>query len=210
MGDDLIRAHVEVPALMPFLHLPVQSGSDRVLRAMNRRYRNDDYRRVVDRLRAARPDIALGSDFIVGFPGEDDDDFTATLALVEEIGFAQAYAFKYSPRPGTPAAALPRQVAPAVKAARLNSLQALLKAQRHAFNRACVGRELPVLFERAGRHRGQLAGRSPYLQAVHAVAPDSLIGEVVAVEIVESRPNSLAGVVAARAGAPPPAARSAA
>ena len=210
MDDDLIRAHAEVPALMPFLHLPVQSGSDRVLRAMNRRYRNDDYRRVVDRLRAARPDIALGSDFIVGFPGEDDDDFTATLALVEEIGFAQAYAFKYSPRPGTPAAALPRQVAPAVKAARLNRLQALLKAQQDAFNRACVGRELPVLFERAGRHRGQLAGRSPYLQAVHAVAPDSLIGEVVAVEIVESRPNSLAGVVAARAGAPPPAARSAA
>ena len=208
MDAGLIAAHAEVPALMPFLHLPVQSGSDRVLAAMNRGHDAGDYRRLVARLRAARPDLALGSDFIVGFPGESDEDFAATLALVEDIGFAQAYAFKYSPRPGTPAAALPRQVPAAVKAERLEALQALLKAQQEAFNRAAVGRVLPVLFERAGRHRGQLVGRSPYMQAVHAEAPAAMLGEVVDVCITDCHSNSLAGVVAGTgATAPPPAAR---
>ncbi len=199
MDDDLIRAHAEVPALMPFLHLPAQSGSDRVLAAMNRRYRADDYRRVVDRLRAARPDLALGSDFIVGFPGESDGDFAATIALVEEIGFAQAYSFKYSRRPGTPAAALSGQVPEDAKAARLDALQALLKAQQQAVNRASVGRVLAVLFERAGRHRGQLVGRSPYMQAVHASAPGSAVGKIVDVRVSGCHANSLAGVVAASA-----------
>ncbi len=208
MDAGLIAAHAEVPALMPFLHLPVQSGSDRVLAAMNRGHDAGDYRRLVARLRAARPDLALGSDFIVGFPGESDEDFAATLALVEDIGFAQAYAFKYSPRPGTPAAALPRQVPAAVKAERLEALQALLKAQQEAFNRAAVGRVLPVLFERAGRHRGQLVGRSPYMQSVHAEAPAAMLGEVVDVCITDCHSNSLAGVVAGTgATAPPPAAR---
>ncbi len=208
MDAGLIAAHAEVPALMPFLHLPVQSGSDRVLAAMNRGHDAGDYRRLVARLRAARPDLALGSDFIVGFPGESDEDFAATLALVEDIGFAQAYAFKYSPRPGTPAAALPRQVPAAVKAGRLAALQALLKAQQGAFNRAAVGRVVAVLFERAGRHRGQLVGRSPYMQAVHAEAPAAMLGEVVDVCITDCHSNSLAGVVAGTgATAPPPAAR---
>ena len=199
MDDDLIRAHAEVPALMPFVHLPVQSGSDGVLAAMNRRYRVEDYRRVVDRLRAARPELALSSDFIVGFPGESDDDFAATMALVEDIGFAQAYSFKYSRRPGTPAASLAGAVSEELKAARLAALQELLKTQQKAFNLACVGRVLAVLFERAGRHPGQLVGRSPYMQAVHALAPDSAVGTIVDVQISQCHANSLAGVVAAPA-----------
>jgi tRNA-2-methylthio-N6-dimethylallyladenosine synthase len=205
MDDDLIRAHAEVPVLMPFLHLPVQSGSDRALAAMNRRYRADDYRRVVDRLRAARPDLALSSDFIVGFPGESNADFGATLALVEEIGFAQAYSFKYSRRPGTPAAALAGQVPEDVKAARLDDLQAILNTQQLAFNRASVGRVLSVLFERAGRHPGQLVGRSPYMQAVHATAPRSAEGKIIDVRISELHANSLAGVMAASGPQRPPA-----
>ena len=205
MDDDLIRAHAEVPVLMPFLHLPVQSGSDRALAAMNRRYRADDYRRVVDRLRAARPDLALSSDFIIGFPGESNADFAATLALVEEIGFAQAYSFKYSRRPGTPAAALAGQVPEDVKAARLDDLQAILNTQRLAFNRASVGRVLSVLFERAGRYPGQLVGRSPYMQAVHATAPRSAEGKIIDVRISALHANSLAGVMAASGPQRPPA-----
>jgi tRNA-2-methylthio-N6-dimethylallyladenosine synthase len=197
MDDELVEAHAEVPLLMPFLHLPVQSGADRVLAAMNRRHRAGDYRRVVDRLRQARPDIALSSDFIVGFPGEDEADFAATLALVEAVGYAQAYSFKYSIRPGTPAATLPDQVPEAVKAARLERLQALLREQQAAFNRASVGRTLPVLLERPGRHAGQLAGRSPYAQAVDVAAPEGLLGSVVPVSIRATRPNSLAGDLAA-------------
>ena len=197
MDDDLVAAHAEVPLLMPFLHLPVQSGADRVLAAMNRRHRAADYRRVVDRLRQARPDIALSSDFIVGFPGEDDADFAATLALIEAVGYAQAYSFKYSIRSGTPAATLPDQVPEAVKAARLERLQALLRDQQAAFNRAAVGRTLPVLLERAGRHDGQLAGRSPYAQAVDVAAPEGLLGSVVPIAILAARPNSLAGRLAA-------------
>ena len=196
MDEDLIRAHGEVAALMPSLHLPVQSGSDRVLAAMNRRHTADHYRGVVARLRETRPDLALSGDFIVGFPGETDDDFAATLALVGEIGYAQAYSFKYSPRPGTPAATLLDQVPEAVKAARLEALQSLLRAQQAAFNRRFVGDTLPVLFERAGRHPGQLVGRSPYMQSVHATAPGAAIGEIVELLIIEAGTNSLAAAPA--------------
>ena len=196
VDDSLVAAHREVPQLMPFLHLPVQSGSDRVLAAMNRRHGASDYRRTVERLRVARPDLALSSDFIVGFPGEDAADFAATLDLVRDIGFAQAFSFKYSPRPGTPAATAADQVPEPVKAERLAALQALLGEQQRAFNAGCVGRTLPVLLERPGRHPGQLVGRSPYLQSVHAEAPSERIGEIVAVRIAAARPNSLAGIVA--------------
>ena len=193
MTDDLIAAHGEIPALMPFLHLPVQSGSDRMLAAMNRRHGSGDYRRLVDRLRAVRPDLALASDFIVGFPGESDADFEATRTLVRDIGFASAYSFKYSARPGTPAAALPDQVPEAVKSERLAALQRLIVAQQRAFNERCAGRTFPVLFERAGKRPGQLVGRSPYMQAVYALAPKSLLGFVAEIRIMAGYDNSLAG-----------------
>jgi tRNA-2-methylthio-N6-dimethylallyladenosine synthase len=186
---------------MPFLHLPVQSGSDRVLAAMNRRHTADQYRRTVEQLRRARPDLALSSDFIVGFPGESAADFEATLGLVREIGFAQAFSFKYSPRPGTPAASAANQIPEPVKAERLAVLQALLHEEQRAFNEACVGRVLPVLFEKPGRHDGQLVGRSPYLQSVHAEAGRELIGEIVPVTIRAALPNSLAGAIGARSPA---------
>ena len=192
MDEELIAAHGDVPALMPFLHLPVQSGSDRILGAMNRRHTAGDYRRAVDRLRAARDDIALSSDFIVGFPGETDRDFAETLRLVTEVGYAQAYSFKYSPRPGTPAAKLP-QIADAVKAKRLAMLQQLLDAQQAAFNEASLGRKVSVLLERPGRKAGQLVGRSPHTQAVHVEAPAALYGKIVEVQIDEAHPNSLSG-----------------
>jgi tRNA-2-methylthio-N6-dimethylallyladenosine synthase len=197
MDEELILAHRDVPALMPFLHLPVQSGSDRVLAAMNRRHTAADYRRLVDRLRTARPDIALSSDFIVGFPGESERDFAASLTLIRDIGFAQAFSFKYSPRPGTPAAQMPDQVSEEVKAARFQVLRDLLDQGQRAFNRACVGRVLPVLFERPGRHAGQWVGRSPYLQGVHAQAPARCQGAVVNIRITGIGPNSLAGEIAA-------------
>jgi tRNA-2-methylthio-N6-dimethylallyladenosine synthase len=199
VDDELIAAHRDVPELMPFLHLPVQSGSDRVLAAMNRRHGADQYRRTVDRLRTARPDLALSSDFIVGFPGESDADFEATLQMVREIGFAQAFSFKYSPRPGTPASAEPDQVPDHVKSERLAELQALLSEQQRAFNEAWIDRVLPVLFEKPGRHPGQLVGRSPYLQSVHAEAPEDRIGDIVTVRIEAARSNSLAGAIAAEA-----------
>jgi tRNA-2-methylthio-N6-dimethylallyladenosine synthase len=199
MDDDLIAAHREVPALMPFLHLPVQVGSDRVLAAMNRRHTADDYRRLVERLRVARPDLALSSDFIVGFPGETEADFRATLKLVDEIGFIQAYSFKYSPRPGTPAADLPDQIPETAKGARLAELQALLNAQQTAFNRSCEGRRMGVLLDRRGRRAGQLVGRSPYMQPVHVEAPESLLGALVELEIRSGGPNSLAGAFIERA-----------
>jgi len=196
MDDSLIAAHAHVPQLMPFLHLPVQSGSDRVLAAMNRRHTADDYRRLVDRLRAARPDIALSSDFIVGFPGESDRDFRATMDFVSDIGFIQAYSFKYSARPGTPAAAMDGQVPNDVRIARLAELQDLLNDQQVAFNGACVGRVMPILFDRRGKYPGQLVGRSPYMQPVHADVPDSLFGTVTELRIADSFANSLAGVLA--------------
>ena len=192
-GDCLIAAHRDLPQLMPFLHLPVQSGSDRVLAAMNRRHTADDYLRLVERLRAARPDLALSSDFIVGHPGETDADFAATLRLVEAVGFAQAFSFKYSPRPGTPAAGAPGQVPEAVRDERLQSLQSLLRAQQARFNAACAGQRLPVLFTGAGRHPGQVSGRSPYLQPVHLQGPISLVGQVMEVQIAAGHPNSLLG-----------------
>jgi tRNA-2-methylthio-N6-dimethylallyladenosine synthase len=196
VDDALVAAHRDVPQLMPFLHLPVQSGSDRVLAAMNRRHRADDYRRTVERLRAARPDLALSSDFIVGFPGEDEDDFAATLALVAEIGFAQAFSFKYSRRPGTPAAAMAGQIPDAEKTRRLAALQTLLSDQQRRFNAGMVGRVVPVLFDKRGRHDGQLAGRSPWLQPVHARAGTDLVGRIADVAILGAEPNSLAGALA--------------
>jgi tRNA-2-methylthio-N6-dimethylallyladenosine synthase len=198
MDEDLMRAHADVPALMPFVHLPVQSGSDRVLAAMNRRHTADEYRRIVERLRALRPDLALSSDFIVGHPGETDEDFEATLALVRDIDFASAYSFKYSPRPGTPAASSAKaQVPEAVKNERLAALQALLSVQQRAFNRAAIGSVQPVLFDRRGKVPGQLLGRGPWMQAVHAPAPegaaDRLLGRIAAVRILRASTNSLAG-----------------
>ncbi len=196
VDEELIAAHRDVPQLMPFLHLPVQSGSDDVLAAMNRRHSVADYRRTVERLRAARPDLALSTDLIVGFPGESDADFQATLRLVGEIGFAQAFSFKYSPRPGTPAAAAEGQVPEPVKSERLAVLQARLRKQQSDFNRGCIGRVLPVLFEKPGRHAGQLVGRSPYLQSVHAAADPGLVGAVVPILISRAGANSLAGAPA--------------
>ena len=194
MDDSLIAAHRDVPQLMPFLHLPVQSGSDRVLAAMGRRHRNDDYRRLVDRLKHARPDIALSSDFIVGFPGETETDFRASLDLVEDIGFIQAYSFKYSPRPGTPAALMENQVPDAVKDERLARLRALLDDQQLSFNRRSVGRVMPVLLDRRGRNAGQLVGRSPYMQPVHAAVPESVLGTIADLRIAAGHANSLTGV----------------
>jgi len=195
MTDELIAAHRDVTVLMPFLHLPVQAGSDRVLAAMNRRHTAADYRRVVDRLRAARPDIALSSDFIVGHPGETAADFAATLALVRDVGFAQAYSFRYSPRPGTPAAGAPNQVPEAEKEQRLAELQALLREQQARFNAACVGLTLPVLFTGAGRHPGQMVGRSPFLQPVHVTGPAGLAGTETEVAITAALPNSLSATL---------------
>ncbi|HEV8389858.1 MAG TPA: tRNA (N6-isopentenyl adenosine(37)-C2)-methylthiotransferase MiaB [Dongiaceae bacterium] len=197
MDDDLIAAHAEVPQLMPFLHLPVQSGSDRVLEAMNRQHKARHFYEIVERLRAARSDIALSSDFIVGFPGESESDFSATMKLVEEIGFAQAYSFKYSIRPGTPGAAMENQVPEELKDERLQRLQAVLNAQQVAFNRAMIGRVLPVLLEKPGKRGGQLVGRSPYLQAVHVMADPSEIGRVVDLRIEDIGHFSLSGSRAA-------------
>ncbi len=196
MGDDLIAAHAGEPKLMPFLHLPVQSGSDRVLKAMNRKHRAEDYLRLVERIRAARPDMALSGDFIVGFPGETEDDFAETLALVEAVGYAQAYSFAYSPRPGTPAAGRP-QVPAAVRTERLHRLQALLARQQAAFLAGLVGRTLPVLIEKPGRMAGQMVGRSPYLTAVHLAAPAEAAGTIVTARIVATETNSLAAELVA-------------
>ena len=196
MAPDLIAAHGEVEALAPYLHLPVQSGSDRMLKAMNRGHTAERYLRLVESIRGARPDIALSGDFIVGFPGESDADFEATLQLVRETGYASAFSFKYSRRPGTPAAAMPGQIAEAVKDERLQRLQALLDAQQRAFNAACVGRTLPVLFERKGRHSGQILGKSPYLQSVHVQGPEHLIGRIAPVRIEAAAKMSLTGTLA--------------
>jgi tRNA-2-methylthio-N6-dimethylallyladenosine synthase len=178
---------------MPFLHLPVQSGSDRMLAAMNRRHTADDYLRLIDRLRQARPDIALSSDFITGHPGETEADFQATLALVRRVGFAQAFSFQDSPRPGTPAAGAPDQVAEPVRHRRLLELQALLRDQQAAFNTSCLGLTLPVLFTAPGRHPGQIGGRSPFLQPVYLAGPADWIGTEVPVRITLANPNSLSG-----------------
>ena len=196
MNEDLIAAHRDLPKLMPQLHLPVQSGSDRILAAMNRRHTRADYVDVVEKLRAARTDLALTSDFIVGFPGESEEEFTATLELVSEVGFSGAFSFKYSPRPGTPSAEINDQIDEEIKSERLQRLQAEIDRQQEAFNRHCVGRSLEVLFEKPGRHAGQLVGRSPYLQPVQVIAPASLLGEVAAVTVTEIASNSLFGKLA--------------
>jgi tRNA-2-methylthio-N6-dimethylallyladenosine synthase len=193
MSDDLIAAHRDVEALAPYLHLPVQSGSDRVLASMNRRHRVADYLAIVEQARAARPDIALSSDFIVGYPGETESDFEETLELVRAVRYASSYAFKYSPRPGTPAAEMDGQIDGDTKIDRLARLQALLEEQRQAFNRACVGRRFEVLFDKPGRREGQAIGRSPYMQSVLVEGPLSLIGAMAEVEIVAVGQNSLRG-----------------
>ncbi len=194
MDDELIAVHGEIEKLMPYLHLAVQSGSDRVLSAMNRQHKREDYFKLVARIRAARKDIALSSDFIVGFPGETDKDFDDTMDLVRQVCFAGAFSFKYSPRPGTPASS-ERQIPEEVKDARLQKLQALLFEQQRAFNKSCEDRIFSVLFESAGRKEGQAVGRSPYLQPVHADGALPLIGELHEVRIVAALPNSLKGVL---------------
>jgi len=196
MADDLISAHRDNAKLMPYLHLPVQSGSDAVLEAMNRQHSGDDYRRLVDRIRAAQPALALTSDFIVGFPGESDADFEATLKLVSDIGYATAFSFKYSKRPGTPASTMRKQIPEDVKAARLTALQKLLLDQQYKFDDTQIGKTLPVLFEKPARDAGQIMGRTPYLQPVHVKADASLIGQVREVAITRRTANSLHGALA--------------
>jgi tRNA-2-methylthio-N6-dimethylallyladenosine synthase len=196
MEASLIAAHRDLPSLMPYLHLPVQSGSDRVLAAMNRRHTRADYLNTIARMRETRPDIAFSSDFIVGFPGERDDDFALTLSLVEEVGFAGAFSFKYSPRPGTPGAEMTGQVPEELKSERLYRLQAAIDRNQASFNARCLGRTFDVLFEKPGRHPGQIVGRSPYLQPVVVMAPATMIGEIAAVTITEISANSLLGALA--------------
>ena len=202
MSDSLIAAHRDNPALAPYLHLPIQAGADRMLAAMNRKHRVRDYLDIVARVRRAQPDVALSSDFIVGFPGETDAEFRQTLAVVREVGFSSGYAFKYSPRPGTPAADLADQIGEEVKAERLAELYALIDAQRVAFNRTLVGRRIDVLFDRPGRRPGQIVGRSPYMQSVRAEGDASRIGAMASVEIVGLGANTLIGRIVAPASYP--------
>jgi tRNA-2-methylthio-N6-dimethylallyladenosine synthase len=194
VDDDLIAAHRDLPKLMPFLHLPIQAGSDRVLQAMNRKHDGASYREIVTKLKDACPDLALSSDFIVGFPGESDKDFEDTMQMVRDITFIQAFSFKYSPRPGTPASAMELQVPEPVKTERIMRLQALLAEQQLEFNRNCLGREMGVLLERHGKLEGQLVGKSPYMQPVHVSGlPESALGQIVRLKITEALPNSLGG-----------------
>ncbi len=207
VDDTLIAAHRDLPALMPFVHLPVQSGSDRILAAMNRKHSADDYRRVIDRFRAVRQDIAFSSDFIVGFPGETEEDFAATLALVRQIGYAGAYSFKYSPRPGTPAADMRETVSAAEMDERLVRLQELIDGQQAAFNLAAIGSTVDVLFERAARNPGQIVGRTAYLQPAHVMASSDIIGQILPVTIASLERYSLLGELTAAPDAPPASAR---
>ena len=191
MDDDLMTAHRDVPQLMPYLHLPVQAGSDSILKAMNRRHTADDYRRIIDRLRGFNPALALSGDFIVGFPGETDRDFADTIKLVADIGYASAYSFKYSPRPGTPAADHGEQVDEQVKSDRLAALQQLLDAQQMAFNKGCEGQDMQVLIEKKGGRDGQMTGRSPYMQSVYLSGDETLLGQMVTLTVTQARQNSL-------------------
>ena len=200
VDDSLLEAHRDIPAVMPYVHLPVQSGSDRILAAMNRRHTAAEYRHAIARFRAHRADIAFSSDFIVGFPGETEEDFAATLALVGQIGYAGAYSFKYSPRPGTPAADMQEMVAPATMDERLARLQDLIDRQQHAFNRAALGTTVDVLFERTGRVPGQIVGRTPWLQPAHVMASDDIIGQVLPVAITGHERYSLFGTLSAGPG----------
>ncbi len=205
MDDDLIAVHGEVDKLVPFLHLPVQSGSDRILARMNRRHSSETYLEIVEKLLAAQPRLKLSSDFIVGFPGESNADFEQTLDLVRRVGFIQAFSFKYSPRPGTPGASMDNQVPEEVKSERLARLQALLEEQQRDFNLSSVGETMSVLLDRRGRKPGQLAGRSPYMQAVHVSAPDHLLGQLTALTLTEAHTNSLAAVLATQTEGADPA-----
>ena len=193
MHDALLAAHRDLPELMPYLHLPVQAGSDSVLKAMNRKHTRDDYFRYIEAIRTVRPDLALSGDFIVGFPSESEEDFAATLDLVEKVGYAQAFSFKYSPRPGTPASTLGEQVPEEEKSERLQRLQDLLARQQASFMQSMIGREMPVLVERKGREADQLVGRSPYLQLVQLAAMDYAIGDMVNLRITKAGRNSLFG-----------------
>lgn len=198
MDAALIEAHRDIPALMPFMHLPAQSGSDRILKAMNRKHSARDYLKIIERLRSARPDLAISSDFIVGFPGESEQDFTDTMDLIREVGFANSFSFKYSRRPGTPATGLSGKIEESIMSARLAELQTLLDEQRKAFNRSAMGKTIDVLFEKPGRYAGQLGGKTPYLQAIHVEGSTDLIGDVHRVEVVEALPNSLRGRIVAQ------------
>ena len=195
VDDDLIACHHDLGQLMPYLHLPVQSGSDKILKAMNRRHDRAKYLEVIDKLRNANDKLRFSSDFIVGFPNETDDDFKQTLSLVNEVKYIQAYSFKYSRRAGTPAAVMAGQVEEKVKKARLDELQALLFDYQDKFNRSCVGKVFPVLFEQTGRHKGQLIGRTPYMQNLHAKADDGLLNKIVDVRVESATTNSLSGKV---------------
>ncbi len=201
MADDLFEAHADLPQLMPYLHLPVQSGSNRILKRMNRSHSVESYLAILDRLRAARPDIALSGDFIVGFPGETEADFAETLGIVETVGYAQAYSFKYSPRPGTPAATMEDQIEPEIMDERLQRLQAEIARQSQRFNDTTVGKRVDVLLERAGRRPGQLIGKSPWLQSVYVSAPGLSIGDLVSCDILSAGPNSLEGALAEKIAA---------
>ena len=201
MTEGLVAAHGEVAKLMPFLHLPVQSGSDRILKAMNRSHSAQSYLDILDQMRKVRPDIALSGDFIVGFPGETDQDFEETLQIVRGANYSQAFSFKYSPRPGTPAAGMDEQIAPEVMDERLQRLQALLNEQQYAFNQQTVGRTTDILLERQGKLEGQLIGKTPWLQSVHIISPDLQIGDLVDVEITQAGPNSLTGQIKERLAA---------
>ncbi|MFL6822271.1 MAG: MiaB/RimO family radical SAM methylthiotransferase, partial [Xanthobacteraceae bacterium] len=203
MDASLIAAHRDLPGLMPYLHLPVQSGSDHVLKRMNRRHTRTAYLETIARVRTAQPNMAFSSDFIVGFPGESEEDFRATLSLVEEVGYANAFSFKYSPRPGTPAADMPNQVQEAVKSERLHRLQAAINRHQVEFNARCRGRTFDVLFEKSGRYPGQIVGRSPYLQPVQVMGPKTMIGNIAAVTVTEIGTNSLFGAIPESAGVEP-------
>jgi tRNA-2-methylthio-N6-dimethylallyladenosine synthase len=196
MEASLIAAHRDLPMLMPFLHVPAQTGSDRMLALMNRRHTRAVYLDMITRLRAARPDMAFSSDFIVGFPGENEEDLRATLSLIDEVAYAGAFSFKYSSRSGTPAAAMSEQIPEETKLERLHRVQAAIDRHSTAFNARCVERTFEILFEKAGRYPGQIVGRSPYLQPVQVMAPYALIGEVAAVRITNASSNSLFGVLA--------------
>ena len=200
MDDELINAHGDVPQLMPYLHLPIQSGSNHILQEMNRRHTKDIYMTVIDKLRNVCPDIAMSGDFIVGFPGESDRDFSETLSLVSKVGYASAYSFKYSPRPGTPAANVEHQVPEAVKSERLESLQQLLNAQQFAFNKNTEGKTVDVLVERTGGRDGQMAGRSPYMQAVNFLGQADQIGQIVPCRMSVARQKSMIGEIVNQKG----------
>jgi tRNA-2-methylthio-N6-dimethylallyladenosine synthase len=195
MDEELMIAHRDIHQVMPFLHLPVQSGSDRILESMNRKHTRKHYLDIIEKMRKYCPDIALSSDFIVGFPGETEQDFQDTLNLVRDVGYAQAYSFKYSPRIGTPGALMEHQISEEVKTERLTRLQELLFAQQQDFNDRCIGKSLPVLLDRKGKKEGQLLGKTPYAQSVYVEAPTHLYGQCVEVTIEKASSNSLTGII---------------